>query len=42
MLLLAGCVADVLLVPTIPEYTTPASTPTNHIFYNATDAGATA
>jgi hypothetical protein len=38
----AGCLADVFLVPTIPEKMPLASTVTEYVFYNATDAGATA
>jgi hypothetical protein len=42
MLLLAGRLADVLLVPTIPEKQPLQAQDTNHVFYNATDASATA
>jgi len=42
MVLLAGCLADVLLVPTIPEKRSPQAQTTDPVFYNATDKGATA
>jgi hypothetical protein len=34
--------ADVLLMPTITEKQSLQAQDTNHVFYNATDAGATA
>jgi hypothetical protein len=42
MLLLAGYLAEVLLAPTIPDKQPLRAQDTNNIFYNATDAGATA